>query len=123
MLLSHARSLGVSVHQLTKVTAIHFSSEDHSKPTSLSWSHIGSSSLETESPISGITTFDYLFDASGRVGIMSTKYLKNRHFNASLKNVAVWGYWKNGGTYGIMSSREGAPWFEALTGICTPKIS
>jgi len=47
---------------------------------------------------------------------MSTRYLKNRHFNASLKNIAVWGYWANVGQYGSGSSRNGAPWFEALTG-------
>ena len=47
---------------------------------------------------------------------MSTRYLKNRHFNASLKNIAVWGYWTNVGQYGFGSSRHGAPWFEALTG-------
>jgi hypothetical protein len=57
-----------------------------------------------------------MIDASGRAGILSTSYLKNRHFNASLKNIAMWGYWKNVGCYGIGMSREGAPWFEALTG-------
>jgi flavine halogenase len=45
-------------------------------------------------------------------------YLKNRHFNASLKNIAIWGYWKDVGTYGVGTEREGAPWFEALTGKC-----
>lgn len=66
--------------------------------------------------------------------MLSTRYLKNRHFNASLKNIAVWGYWRNRisdeepdneqdkedhkprvGMYGKGTSREGAPWFEALT--------
>ncbi|KAH9895211.1 FAD/NAD-P-binding domain-containing protein [Cubamyces lactineus] len=63
----------------------------------------------------GEITFDYLVDASGRAGIMSTKYLKNRKFNASLKNVAVWGYWKNTGMYGRGTERENAPFFEALS--------
>ncbi|KAI0332267.1 FAD/NAD-P-binding domain-containing protein [Cubamyces sp. BRFM 1775] len=63
----------------------------------------------------GEITFDYLVDASGRAGIMSTKYLKNRKFNASLKNVAVWGYWKNTGMYGQGTDRENAPFFEALS--------
>ncbi|KAH9859007.1 FAD/NAD-P-binding domain-containing protein [Lenzites betulinus] len=62
----------------------------------------------------GEITFDYLVDASGRAGLMSTKYLKNRKFNASLKNVAVWGYWKNTGMYGKGTDRENAPFFEAL---------
>ncbi|TBU24654.1 FAD/NAD(P)-binding domain-containing protein [Dichomitus squalens] len=60
-------------------------------------------------------TFDYLVDASGRAGIMSTKYLKNRKFNASLKNVAVWGYWKNTDMYGEGTPRQNAPFFEALS--------
>jgi hypothetical protein len=66
--------------------------------------------------IIGTTTFDYLIDATGRAGIMSTKYLKNRHFNVSLKNVAVWGYWVDVDSYGVGTKRQGAPWFEALTG-------
>jgi flavine halogenase len=68
------------------------------------------------SPVIGTTTFDYLIDATGRAGIMSTKYLKNRHFNVSLKNVAIWGYWNNVDSYGVGTNRQGAPWFEALTG-------
>jgi hypothetical protein len=66
--------------------------------------------------VHGSTTFTHLIDATGRSGIMSTRYLKNRHFNASLKNIAVWGYWTNVAQYGFGSSRHGAPWFEALTG-------
>jgi hypothetical protein len=45
-----------------------------------------------EDGTSGVIKFDYIVDASGRMGIMSTKYLKNRHFNQGLKNVASWGY-------------------------------
>ena len=71
-------------------------------------------------PITGTTTFDYLIDATGRAGIMSTKYLKNRHFNVSLKNVAFWGYWVDVDTYGVGTKRQGAPWFEALTGETRP---
>jgi hypothetical protein len=82
---------------------------------------------------SGTTTFTYLIDASGRAGILSTRYLKNRRYNESLKNIAVWGYWKGVLKYGgsdavskdmegvqgepySASGREGAPWFEALAG-------
>ncbi|KAI0674899.1 FAD/NAD-P-binding domain-containing protein [Trametes maxima] len=63
----------------------------------------------------GEITFDYLVDASGRSGVMSTKYLKNRKFNTSLKNVAVWGYWRSTGMYGKGTDRENAPFFEALS--------
>lgn len=68
-----------------------------------------------EVPVRGTTTFTHLIDATGRAGLMSTKYLKNRHFNASLKNIAVWGYWRDVGGYGLGSKRQGSPWFEALT--------
>ena len=47
---------------------------------------------------------------------MSTKYLKNREFNASLKNIATWGYWRNAGAYGVGTDRENVPYFEALRG-------
>ena len=84
----------------------------------------------------GRTSFDYLVDASGRAGLLSTKYapvhnifatlpnkvlhryLKNRRYNQSLKNVAVWGYWKGTGMYGKGTDRENAPFFEALSGMC-----
>lgn len=44
------------------------------------------------------------------------RYLKNRKYNQSLKNVAVWGYWRGTGMYGKGTSRENAPYFEALSG-------
>ncbi|KAG5650277.1 hypothetical protein H0H81_012767 [Sphagnurus paluster] len=126
--MNYARTSGASVYELTKVTNISFSSEDPDKPVSVAWSHtpppkpislpVSLSSEEDKpvsTPVTGTTTFDYLIDATGRMGIMSTKYLKNRHFNASLKNVAVWGYWTNTGVYGVGTPKEGAPWFEALT--------
>ena len=61
-------------------------------------------------------TFDYLVDATGRAGLMSTKYLKNRKFRDSLKNVATWGYWAGTDSYAEGTPRAGAPFFEALTG-------
>ena len=48
---------------------------------------------------------------------MSTKYLKNRIVTNSLKNLASWGYWTGGGVYGVGTHKEGAPVFEALTGM------
>ncbi|KAJ6576858.1 FAD binding domain-containing protein [Mycena sp. CBHHK59/15] len=131
-LMNHARSTGASVYEQTKVTSISFSPVDPARPISVSWSHISpptplsppSSPTATKTPIpdklepgviTGSTTFTHLIDATGRAGIMSTGYLKNRHFNSSLKNVAVWGYWTGVGTYGLGTAREGAPWFEALT--------
>jgi hypothetical protein len=60
--------------------------------------------------------FDCLVDASGRPGIVSTEYLKNRKINEGLKNIANWGYWKGAGCYAIGTEKENQPFFEALTG-------
>jgi flavin-dependent dehydrogenase len=113
LLLNHARTTGANVFELTRVKSLAFSPTDPFKPVSATWTHTPSSG--TDSRVTGTTTFDYLVDASGRAGIISTTHLKNRHFNESLKNIAVWGYWKDVGTYGVGTEREGAPWFEALT--------
>ncbi|KAJ7125045.1 FAD binding domain-containing protein [Mycena epipterygia] len=133
LLMNHARSCGASVYEQTKVTSISFSPVDPNRPISVSWSHvppptppsppaspttsrttISEQSLEPD-VVTGTTTFTHLIDATGRAGLMSTGHLKNRHFNSSLKNIAVWGYWTGVGTYGLGTPREGAPWFEALT--------
>ncbi|TRM69173.1 hypothetical protein BD626DRAFT_473188 [Schizophyllum amplum] len=111
LLLQHARSCGVAVHERTKVDAVQFEVKDTCRPVSVSWTSMAAGGEGT----AGTTTFDYLIDASGRAGIMSTKYLKNRHYNESLRNIAIWGYWRDAGTYGGGTSREGSPWFEALT--------
>ena len=92
--------------QSTKVLSLDFSGE---RPVSAQWTHKPSSR-------SGTITFDYLIDASGRAGLMSNRYLKNRRFNASLKNVAMWAYWRNTDVY-ARGAAEGAPYFEALSGI------
>ena len=93
--------------QSTKVMSLDFSGE---RPVSAQWTHGPSSQ-------SGVVAFDYLVDASGRTGLMSTRYLKNRRLNASLKNVAMWAYWQNAGVYARGTAAEGAPYFEALSGM------
>ena len=77
------------------------------KPLSATWTRKGDGT-------SGVIKLDYIVDASGRTGLISTRYLKNRSFNQGLKNVASWGYWKGGGVYGVGSFKEGSPYFEAL---------
>lgn len=76
-----------------------------------------SATWTTKDGASGVVEFDYLVDASGRQGIMSTKYLKNRKMNIGeqLQNVANWGYWTNFGTYGVGTPQEGYPYFESLS--------
>ncbi|KAF6219189.1 hypothetical protein HO133_005014 [Letharia lupina] len=76
------------------------------RPVSASWSRKDGSS--------GQIKFDYLVDASGRAGLVSTKYLKNRKNNQGLKNIANWGYWKGAGEYVPDTPRQGQPLFEAL---------
>lgn len=72
----------------------------------------------SEPAAEGIIDFDYLIDASGRNGLMSVKYLKNRCFSQSLQNVAVWGYWTGANAYMPGTSRHNAVWIEALNGQC-----
>ncbi|KAF9268721.1 FAD/NAD(P)-binding domain-containing protein [Marasmius fiardii PR-910] len=115
LLLKHARSCGASVFEQTRITSLTFAKDDPARPVSAAWTYSPSSdTIENPKEISGTIDFDYLLDASGRAGIMSTKYLKNRHFNQSLKNIAVWGYWRSVGSYGGGTTRAGAPYFEAL---------
>lgn len=120
ILFRHAGDSGAKIFDATKVNSIEFlpsdgkngaaDSElpDPGRPVSASWSRKDGSS--------GVVKFDYLIDASGRAGLVSTKYLKNRRYTQGLKNVASWGYWKGGGVYGVGTFKEGAPYFEALQG-------
>lgn len=113
LLFKHAGECGVHTFDETKVASIEFSETEPSdgklgRPKSATWTRKDGSS--------GTIMLDYLVDASGRAGLISTKYLKNRHFNQGLKNVASWSYWKGGGVYGVGSYKEGAPYFEALKG-------
>ncbi|KAH8087882.1 FAD/NAD(P)-binding domain-containing protein [Cristinia sonorae] len=117
LLLQHSEECGVQVFQSCRVQALQFDREDETLDDSriAEQGRPVSATYLTSSGVSGDITFDFLIDASGRAGIMSTKYLKNRHYNTSLKNVAVWGYWKHTGMYGQGTGRENAPFFEALS--------
>ncbi|MGW7579342.1 NAD(P)/FAD-dependent oxidoreductase [Streptomyces sp. NPDC054765] len=86
LLLEHAKSEGVKVYDGTKVTEIAFDGE---RPVSAQWAR---SDDRTET---GRIDFDFLVDASGRAGVMATKYLKNRHYHEAFKNVGVWAYWRD----------------------------
>ena len=76
------------------------------QPVSASWSR-------KENGTSGTIRFKYLVDASGRAGLVSTKYAKTRKYNQGLKSIATWGYWKSAGTHG---PGQGDPFFEAIQG-------
>ncbi|KAJ6482943.1 hypothetical protein C8R47DRAFT_1178119 [Mycena vitilis] len=107
ILLRHAEECGAKVFEEHKVTEIAFTDGPNFRPVSASFT---TATGETQS-----ITFDYLVDASGRAGIMSTKYLKNRHMNETLKNIACWAYWTGADMYAPGTDRENSPWFESLT--------
>ncbi|KAE8357834.1 hypothetical protein BDV27DRAFT_150994 [Aspergillus caelatus] len=111
LLFKHAAECGVKTFDETKVASIEFapsSGDGHplGRPISATWTR--------KDGTSGTLSMDYIVDASGRNGLISTKYLKNRSFNKGLKNVASWGYWRGGGVHGVGTHKEGAPYFEAL---------
>jgi len=86
LLLKHARSQGVKVFEGVEVTQLTF---DGKRPCRATWAEVAGQKA------TGEISFDFLIDASGRAGIMATRYLKTRHFHQAFQNVALWGYWKN----------------------------
>ena len=116
----HAGKSGAKIFDGVKVGSLEFVPVDGQSDTSDSEvPNIGrpvSATWSRKDGSSGVVKFDYLVDGSGRAGLMSTKYLKNRRYNQGLKNVANWGYWEGATHYGIGTFKEGAPYFEALPG-------
>lgn len=117
LIFKHAAKSGAQTFDETKVESLEFVPTNEAwetdlpnpgRPVSATWSRKDGSS--------GVIRFDDVIDASGRVGVVSTKYFKNRKYNQGLKNVATWGYFKNTSYYGIGTSQEGQPYFEALSG-------
>lgn len=120
LIFKHAAKSGAKTFDGTKVTEIQFVLHEEKdfpsdpdvanpgRPVSVTWARKDGST--------GTINFDYLIDASGRAGLMSTKYLKNRTVNAGLKNIANWTYWKAAGPYSPGTERENSPFFECLTG-------
>ena len=122
LMFRHAGASGAKIFDAVKVKDIEFQpltgdesisdskveNADPGRPVSATWARKDGSSGKIE--------FDYLVDASGRAGIVSTKYLRNRTFNQDLKNIANWGYWKGAISYGVGTPKEGLPFFEALQG-------
>lgn len=118
LMFDHATKSGAKTFQGVKVESLHFTPLDGfpedekvsnpGKITSASW-------FRKEDDARGVIKFDYIIDASGRNGVISTQYLKNRTVNQALKNQANWGYWKGAKTYAPGTPQEGSPLFEALT--------
>ncbi|KIJ40868.1 hypothetical protein M422DRAFT_780554 [Sphaerobolus stellatus SS14] len=110
LMLQHVVSCGGLVFEETRVTDVDFEpvlGSSETRPVSAKW--------RNKAGQTGTVSFDYLIDASGRQGLLSTKYLKNRVINADFRNVAVWGYWSGCAEYKPGTLRAGAPYFEALT--------
>ena len=116
----HAEKCGAKIFDGVKVESIEFNeSSDIDVPEDSKVADLGrpvSATWKRKDGTTGSIRFDYLVDGSGRAGVISTKYMKNRKFNQGLKNVASWGYWKSTGQYGEGTRRENQPFFEALTG-------
>ncbi|KJZ69464.1 hypothetical protein HIM_11147 [Hirsutella minnesotensis 3608] len=123
LLFRHAGKCGSRTFDATKVDSVQF------EPTDVAMNGNGIESIDPAAKLgrpvsakwrrkdgsSGTISFQYMVDASGRRGLLSTTYLKNRSINPNLKNIAHWGYWKGGATFSPGTRMEGAPYFEALT--------
>ncbi|PYH92917.1 FAD/NAD(P)-binding domain-containing protein [Aspergillus ellipticus CBS 707.79] len=111
LMFQHAAKCGAKTFDGVQVKSIEFASTDSNpgRPIAASYVHKDDESKETR-----VISFDYIVDASGRVGFLSTKYLKNRRYNQSLKNVAHWAYWTGAEKYAKGTARENSPFFEAL---------
>ncbi|KAG8527858.1 uncharacterized protein KY384_006774 [Bacidia gigantensis] len=115
LMFDHAAESGAKVFDATKVSSIEWvptegasttDAPNPGRPVSATWSR--------KDGTTGTISFEYIVDATGRAGVVSTKYLKNRRYNQGLKNIASWGYFENAGHYGVGTDRAGAPYFEAL---------
>jgi flavine halogenase len=88
ILLDHARRSGASVREETSVASVEF---EGPRPLAAIVRDVNGS----ESRIA----FDYIVDASGQTGLLSSKYLKNRREEVAFANVAVGGYFRGARPY------------------------
>jgi flavin-dependent dehydrogenase len=109
LLLEHARELGAEVIEGVSVRDVEHVGD-----------RIGAAGWhETKNPERcGRITFGHVIDASGRVGVLAARHLKNRRFHDVFRNVAAWAYWKNAkplgkgpdGAIGVCSLPTGWLW-------------
>ncbi|KAK6597765.1 hypothetical protein H4I96_08717 [Botrytis cinerea] len=125
LMFRHAGKCGANIFDGVKVDSINFAPWAIESELSLAKDAAGAGATSLGRPVSakythkiddvsGVITFDYIIDASGRSGLLNTKDLKNRSYNQQLKNVAIWGYWEGAGEYGAGTKRANSPYFEAL---------
>jgi len=84
------------VHEGVAVRKVNF---DGDRAVSAVWER-------TDRSESGVISFDYVLDASGRAGLLATKHHHSRRLHDVFKNVALWGYWKDAKT--LQQGPEGA---------------
>ena len=111
LLLEHAREAGVDVHEGVEVREV---SWEEGRPHAAKW--------RDRSGDEGEIGFKYVVDASGRAGLISTRYLKNRDYPEIFQNAAIWGYWTGArpvpgglvGAIGVLSIKDGWFWYIPL---------
>ncbi|WP_394840530.1 tryptophan 7-halogenase [Pendulispora brunnea] len=114
LLLEHAKSNGVAVTTGVSAREVTF---HEGRPTAVRC-------VPDQGAPFDIDDFDYLIDASGRNGLLSTRHLDNRRMDKTLRNVAIWSYWRNTkslpdtpkGGINVISSPEGWYWVIPLAG-------
>ncbi|KAH8879034.1 radH flavin-dependent halogenase [Thozetella sp. PMI_491] len=119
LMLRHAAKSGAQVFEGIKVSSVHNGVNGHSNDVNGAGlpnpgRPVSASYTRKADGMTGVIKFDYIIDASGRAGVLNTKYQKNRHYDPVLKNIANWGYWRNTGRYAAGTPRENTPLSEAL---------
>jgi flavin-dependent dehydrogenase len=89
LLLENAVAAGVDVREEAEVTEVEFKD---GRPR-------GANFID-RSGVKHMCSFDALVDASGRTGLLATRYLRSRRFHEAFRNVAIWGYWRNAAPLG-----------------------
>lgn len=119
LLFKHAGKSGAQTFQGVKVGALEFEPYKGEFPSGGKLANPGrpvSAKWSAKDGRSGTIEFQYLVDATGRAGLTSTKYLKNRKYNEGLRNLAIWGYYKGARLWSEGTPRENQPFFEGLRG-------
>jgi flavin-dependent dehydrogenase len=83
ILLENARDQGADVFEGHQVTSIDW---QDGRCHRAHWAN-------REGTETGTVEFDFLVDASGRAGLIPTRYRRSRTYHQAFKNVAIWGYW------------------------------
>lgn len=124
LMLQHATKCGVKVFNGVRVISLQFApigstvDSEESVPDTVSHG-LGRPVAATWASAEdcGAIRYKYLVDATGRAGIVSTKYMKNRKMNRKLKDSATWGYWTGCSVFGQGTHMENDPYFEAIKGL------